>query len=86
MYIGWMSRTATTGSRFRLGEPWDTELAAFCAAVIDADRTKVVRHAVSAYIRKFIDENEGVRREYEKVRAEMIGAKSDKVTVLKTGK
>ncbi len=54
-----MPKEASTGSRFRLGEPWDTELGAFCAAVIDADRTKVVRRAVSAYIRQFISENDG---------------------------
>jgi hypothetical protein len=80
-----MTRNASTGSRFHLGEPWDTELSAFCAAVIDIDRTKVARRAISAYIKQFVAENEGIRKEYERIRAEMIGAKSDKVTVLRPG-
>ncbi len=61
MYIGGM------GSRFNLGEPWDIELTAFCAAVIDIDRTKVVRRAVMAYIKQFNAANEGVRLEYERI-------------------
>lgn len=79
-----MTRRATTGSRFKLGEPWDTDLAAFCRAVVDADRTKVVKRAVRAYIDQFIAENDGVRRDYERYRAEMIGKGDDKVAVLRT--
>lgn len=81
-----MGKKATSGSRFNLGEPWDTELAAFCAAVIGIDRTKVARAAVSNYIRQFLAENEGVRRDYERIRAEMIGTNSANITVLRSGK
>lgn len=72
-------------SRFNLGEPWDTELNAFCAAVIDIDRTKVVRAAVMAYITQFTAENEGVRLKYEHQRAKMMGVESGgKVTPIRS--
>jgi hypothetical protein len=80
-----MGRKSSSGTRFNLGEPWDTDLNAFCAAVLDIDRTKVARKAIAAYIRQFLSENEGVSREFERIRAELIGRKSEKVTVLHPG-
>lgn len=79
-----MPRKSSTGNRFNLGDPWDTDLNAFCAALLGVDRTKVARQAISDYIREFIAKNDGVREEYERQRAEMLGRKSDKVTVLRS--
>lgn len=40
----------STGARFRLGEPLDSDLADFCAANWDSSATSVIREAVRAFI------------------------------------
>jgi hypothetical protein len=54
--------------RYRLGDPVDGELSDFCAAMLDAKQSSVIRAAVSAFIKAEIDRNEGVRERYEELR------------------
>jgi hypothetical protein len=56
---------STTGSRYRLGEPLATELADFCAVNYGIDEIKVIRKAVVEHIQRQLEENAGMRREYE---------------------
>lgn len=51
--------------RYRLGEPGRTNLQDFCEAMFGADQSKVIRAAVTAFIRIELDRNEGVRERYE---------------------
>jgi hypothetical protein len=51
--------------RYRLGEPGRTDLLDFCEAMLGADQSKVIRAAVSAFIRAELDRNEGIRHRYE---------------------
>lgn len=48
MYIPEMARRST-GARFNLGEPWDGNLADFCAAHYDASATSVVKKALEHF-------------------------------------
>ena len=54
--------------RYRLGEPGRTELQDFCEAMFGADQSKVIRAAVTAFIRAELDHNEGVCERYEALR------------------
>lgn len=54
--------------RYRLGDPVDGELADFCAAMLEAKQSAVIRAAVSAFILAELARNEGVRQRYEELR------------------
>jgi hypothetical protein len=55
-------------SRYDLGEPANTDLVDFCEALDDATQKTVLNRALSQYIRKVLDENDGIRRRYEEIR------------------
>lgn len=63
-----MARRRTTGSRFKLGEPFDEMLDDFCAAHFNASATEVMRQALSHFIRAELDANMGMKERYDAAR------------------
>jgi hypothetical protein len=49
-HMGKRPRKSRTGARFNLGEPWDGQLADFCAAHFQGSATDVVRAALEVFI------------------------------------
>jgi len=48
-----------------LGEPLKSDFADFCAVLYEVDDIKVIRKAVREHMNKVLNENDGIRREYE---------------------
>ena len=69
-----VGRRSTTGSRLRLGEPFQSELADFCAVNYGIDEIKVIRQAVTEHIQRKLAENEGMKRDYEARRKQRLAA------------
>lgn len=77
----------STGARFHLGEPWDSNLADFCVAHHGATATQVLRDALDVLIMKELEENIGLARRYEEARRKRFGIlESENVHLLKPGK
>ena len=55
------------GTRFNLGEPWDGNLADFCAAHFTGSATDVVRAALDMFIPADLAMNKGSAEKYEKL-------------------
>jgi hypothetical protein len=69
MYIDrQMGRKRTTGSRFRLGSPYDEMLDDFCAAMLDASATEVMRRAVTQFVLREVADNPGIKIRYDAAR------------------
>lgn len=82
MYIVLMARRST-GARFNLGEPWDGNLADFCAAHYDASATSVVRQALELfYATRFAAEPEVAKRVEDARRKRMGLVEGGNVTAL----
>lgn len=54
--------------RYRLGEPVRTDLHDLCEAMFGADQAKIIRAAVTAFIKAQLKDNEGVRVRYDELR------------------
>jgi hypothetical protein len=67
----------TTGARFRLGDPLDSDLTDFCAANWDCSATSVIRDAVRAYIDAQLADNEGMQQRYAEARRKRIAKQGD---------
>lgn len=74
------------GARFGLGEPWASDLADFCAANYHAPEREIIREAIKAHIDARLSAEPELRRRFEKARKERIGARSDIVRIVPTGK
>jgi hypothetical protein len=72
MYIGGMARRST-GARFNLGEPWDGNLADFCAAHYDASATSVVKQALDQFFAARLAAEPEVAKRVEDARRKRIG-------------
>ena len=59
-----MAKTST-GARFNLGEPYDTNLAAYCKVMHGANVTQVVKDAIDLLIKTKLANNPGLRDEYQ---------------------
>lgn len=69
-----MGRPKSSGSRHRLGEPLDSKLADFSAAIYGTDEIKIIRQAVEEHIDRQLEANAGIKREYENIRRKRIEA------------
>jgi hypothetical protein len=79
-------KRVSKGSRFRLGEPWQSDLIDFCAANYNAPETEIIRHALKAFISDRLNAEPEVRKRCEEARKKRLGANGDKIRVLPTGK
>lgn len=77
-----MTRKRTTGSRFQLGEPWDSDLTDFCAAHYDASATQIIRKALQAMIEAELSTDESLRKRFEESRKLRMGLGNAEVRVL----
>ena len=78
-----MPRKRSTGSRFKLGSPYDEMLDDFCAAMLDAPATEVMRRAITQFVLKECADNPGVKIRYDaarRMRATGIPANVDPIT------
>jgi hypothetical protein len=55
-------------SRYDLSEPANSELIDFCQAMDGATQKTVLSRALSEYVERMLDENEGIRKRYEILR------------------
>jgi len=77
----------STGSRFNLGEPWESDLADFLAAHFDASATAVVRAALQGYIADQLTKDPESRRRFDEARQRRLGiSSSGNVHILTTSK
>jgi hypothetical protein len=58
----------STGGRYRLGEPLETDLADFCAANWDSSATSVIRDAVREFIDARLAAEPEMLRRFEEAR------------------
>jgi hypothetical protein len=77
----------TTGSRYRLGEPLSSELAAFCEALLGTLEIRVIREALRTYMDQRLAAEPELRRRYEIARKRQVGSvEGDNVIVMPKGK
>ena len=73
----------TTGSRYRLGEPLSTDLAAFCEANLGTLEIRVIRAALREYIDRRLAEEPELRNRYEAARKRQVGGEEgDNVVIM----
>ena len=56
-------------AKLQLGEPWASKVDDFLMASHKAQFVELVRRALDAYIDKYLKENEGFKRDFEKAKA-----------------
>jgi hypothetical protein len=77
----------TTGSRYRLGEPLNSELAAFCDALVGTLEIRVIREALRMYMDHRLATEPELRRRYEVALKKQMGSvEGDNVVVLPKSK
>lgn len=72
MYISQMP-PRSTGSRYKLGEPWDSDLADYCAAHHGAPAINVIRDAVRALIDARLANEPAVKKRFMEARQKRQG-------------
>ena len=72
----------STGARFNLGEPWDSDLADFCEANFGAPATEIVRRAVKAFIDNHLEDEPALRERFHEARKKRLGANGDNIKLL----
>ncbi len=65
-----------------LGEPLDTDLAAFCAAYYHTPAINVVREAVEEHIRKVLASEPERRKKFEEAKKRLLNEDSRKLAVV----
>jgi hypothetical protein len=86
LYIKLMAIRRSTGARFNLGEPWDSNLADFLVAHFDASATAVVRMALQAFIDEQLAKDPAARGRFEEARRRRLGINTDKIRLMPTPK
>jgi hypothetical protein len=88
VHSGALMARKTTGSRMQLGEPYASQLTAFCEALVGKPpEIRVVREAVEAFIRERIGADRDLRQRYENaLKIQRGGSDGDNVVVLPKGK
>lgn len=66
-------RKPTTGSRYKLGEPYDSLLADYCAANYGASRIQVIREAVNEVVNQRLEQDSVMRERFKKERERRTG-------------
>jgi hypothetical protein len=85
MYNGRMAKRST-GARFNLGEPWDSDLADFLVAHFGASATDVVRTALRAFIDDQLAKDPESKKRFDEARRKRLGLNGDKIRLLPTSK
>lgn len=75
----------TTGSRFNLGEPLDTDLADFCEAHYGAPEVRVIREALRLFIDGRLAAEPELRKRFEEARRKRLGALAEQENVVVLG-
>jgi len=77
----------STGSRYRLGEPLSSDLAAFCEALLGTGEIRVIREALRTYMDQRLTAEPELRRRYDVARKKQLGStEGDNVIMLPKGK
>ena len=77
----------TTGARYRLGEPLNSELAAFCEALVGTLEIRVIRDALRTYMAHRLSTEPELRRRYETaLKKQKGGVEGDNIVVLPKNK
>lgn len=74
------------GSRFGLGEPWQGQLADFCAAHYNASERDVVRAALEQFIAARLEAEPQMKGRYEQARKKRLGMGGDNIHIISGGK
>ena len=74
------------GSRFGLGEPWQSQLADFCAAHYNAPERDIVRAALDHFIQTRLEAEPEMKKRYEEARKKRLGGLPSVVKLVPTGK
>src|SRR5436309_13895010 len=73
----------STGARFNLGEPWDSDLADFLAAHFGASATEVVRVALRAFINDQLAKDPESKKRFDEARRKRLGLNGDKIRLFR---
>ena len=76
----------STGARFNLGEPWDSDLADFLVAHFGGSATEVVRTALRAFIDDQLAKDPESKKRFDEARRKRLGLNGDKIRLLPTSK
>jgi hypothetical protein len=77
-----LSKKISTGSRLKLGEPWDSDLIDFCEAHHGASATQVIRNALRGLIDAELKRDAGTRERFEAARQKRLGFLDPKISIL----
>lgn len=70
------------GSRFGLGEPWQSMLADFCSAHYNAPERDIVRTALDFFIQNRLDAEPEVKKRFEEARRRRLGVSNSVVRIV----
>jgi hypothetical protein len=76
----------STGARFNLGEPWDSDLADFLAAHFGGSATEVVRAALRIFIEDQLAKDPESKKRFDEARRHRLGLNGDNIRLLPTAK
>ena len=71
------------GTYVELGDDLDASLRAFCDALHDASKSRVIRDAVDVYIDSELQSNDGLKERYEAIREHRRKVSSANLQVVK---
>lgn len=75
-----------TGDRYRLGEPLNTEIAAFSDALSRAPEIQIIREALREHMARRLASEPELRRRYEKALKDRMGAAGENIVVMPKGR